>query len=297
MSVEKFVIRKEGSSFTIASNKVIDGLKSNLEILGLYLYFLSLPADWTFYKSKVSEECKVGIKKLNRMIKFLSECNLIEVVQHRGESGKFAHFDMCIKNGESFINIGFEENGRRKAKTVHTVSVPTVLTNYKRNIDKINIDKEYKNICASDDALAGFEDFKNLYPVRKNWYKAKEIWIKKKCYKLKDKIIDHVKNSIQRDVDWKKGIIPHPTTYLNQQRWDDEIKTQEAQGFQKPFHKTNELHSTVPEFVPDYTPINREAGMKGMEMIRKTLGIKSDAKARLNAPALSVGEIYGGGKG
>lgn len=148
MSVEKFIISKESHPYTITSNKVIDGLKDHLELLGLYLYLSHLPPTWKFYKSKLSEKSKIGIKKLNKMIEMLSNCNLITVKQHRDKNGKFSHFDMCIKNGDYFKNIDLESYPQdneeilpecQNSRTAETVR--TVLTTYKLNIDKLNNNK------------------------------------------------------------------------------------------------------------------------------------------------------------
>ena len=36
-------------------------------------------------------------------------------------------------------------------------------------------------------------------------------------------IIEDVKKRKKEDSQWAKGFIPHPTTYLNQERWEDEM--------------------------------------------------------------------------
>jgi hypothetical protein len=306
MSIEKLdfnYIKQAHKPFTTFLNDVLQNIKDPL-VLGVYVYLSSLPPLWSVNKAHLMDHFKVGRDKIGHVLKFLNDAQLLSYDRERDDRGMLGKVSIIILDGVEFSknlpknstllsSSAVEQSTLLKIQTMDNPgSGETAPIN---NIYIKNKTKKNKT-CASNDALDGFIEFKTIYPVRKNMQRAQEAWVKKKCYKHKDVIIKHVRDSAQKDADWKKGIIPHPTTYLNGARWEDEIKTQEAQGF-KAFHKTNELHSTVPEFVPDYTPINREAGMKGMEMIRKTLGIKSDAKARLNAPALSVGEIYGGGKG
>lgn len=71
-----------------------------------------------------------------------------------------------------------------------------------------------------------FEDFWNIYPVKKAKSKAHESWCKlsdverEKCTPAITKQIEtkHFANNKGED------FIPHPTTWLNQKRWEDEVK-------------------------------------------------------------------------
>jgi hypothetical protein len=262
MSVEKFKISKENPSFTIASNKVIDGLKFDLELLGLYIFLLSLPPDWVFYKTYLITTCRIGAKKLNRLLNTLVQCNLISTVQNRDEKGRFVHTDLCIKNGDSFKNIELEDV-HRKAKTGGTETGRTDMTNYKRNIDKININKQNteKLLSASDDARDardGFDDFWIAYPIKKNKIRAERKWIKEKCYLIKDKIIQDVRERTIKEQQWQdKQFIPHPDRYLSEHLWNDEIillaSTQRSKKItstkqQQANQSKSELKSTVQFF-------------------------------------------------
>ena len=78
-----------------------------------------------------------------------------------------------------------------------------------------------------------FDFFWEAYPKKVNKKRAKEIW----CGKIKPsrelfkQIIGHI-YSMSKTREWSKQggtFIPHPTTYLNGERWEDEIP--------KPFYK------------------------------------------------------------
>lgn len=223
MSVQKFIINKESSNFTIVPNKVIQGIK-DLELLGFYVYLLSLPPQWTFYKTQLKEHTKLGINKLEKFLSKLAQMRLIEIAQMRNEKGHFAHFDLRILNGESFI-INDLHDCAPCIKNGGTVNGGTDMGSYKRNIDKTNIEKEnIKSFCASDDARKSFEQFWNIYPRKKDKKRALNLWVKLKCHELSEIILNNLSHQILNDVQWKViQFIPYPTTYLTGERWNDEV--------------------------------------------------------------------------
>ncbi len=83
--------------------------------------------------------------------------------------------------------------------------------------------KEPNNYCASKSTLNGFNNFWDLYPSKKAKKKCLEIWKRRKLDAIADEIINKLKNQIENEEQWKNGFIPNPTTYLNQDRWNDEI--------------------------------------------------------------------------
>jgi hypothetical protein len=83
-----------------------------------------------------------------------------------------------------------------------------------------------------------FLEFKAIYPRKKDFPKAEKIWKRQGLDKIADQILFHVKQSIAKDKSWKEGYIPLPTTYLNGQRWTDEIEVEAKPEFKWP--TTNE---------------------------------------------------------
>ncbi len=78
-----------------------------------------------------------------------------------------------------------------------------------------------------------FEEFWKEYPKKI----AKEYCLKK-WLKLTPMealtIVEDVKNRKSKDVGWLDGYAPHPSTYLNQKRWNDEIISVRAGGSKLP---------------------------------------------------------------
>ncbi|MFA7290118.1 MAG: hypothetical protein WC055_14675 [Melioribacteraceae bacterium] len=70
-----------------------------------------------------------------------------------------------------------------------------------------------------------FDDFWKEYPVKKEKKKALKSWLKIDP-SLRDKIIINVSVRREKDKQWIAGYIPHPTTYLNGERWEDEFEVE-----------------------------------------------------------------------
>lgn len=160
MSVEKYIVNKESSNFTIIPNKVIQGLNSHLELLGFYLYLLSLPPQWSFHKTQLREVCKLGINKIDQFFKILHACELIKIIQHRDEKGRFSYFDLTVLNGESFNINGLSQCSHRSMKTIGTVAVApsgeAIKETYKKEIKKKERERQ-KNLSQNNKSVDNLE--------------------------------------------------------------------------------------------------------------------------------------------
>jgi uncharacterized protein YdaU (DUF1376 family) len=73
--------------------------------------------------------------------------------------------------------------------------------------------------------MCQFDTFWLAYPKarRREKKKALAIWKRRNLDSIAEQIIADVKNRIINDEQWKKGYVPMPTTYLNGDRWEDEL--------------------------------------------------------------------------
>jgi biotin operon repressor len=89
-----------------------------------------------------------------------------------------------------------------------------------------NINTNIKKLTSSANEFAqAWELFWKAYPVKKNKSRAMTTFKSKKLYKQIDVILKHIEQSTKTDKKWLDGYIPHPSTYLNGKRWEDEIET------------------------------------------------------------------------
>ena len=90
------------------------------------------------------------------------------------------------------------------------------------------IESTIKDICVEPEGPTpangvDFERFWSAWPVKRNKVKAKQAFSKKKF--SKDDVDTLIADVIERqklDKQWKQGFIPHCSTYLNGERWEDE---------------------------------------------------------------------------
>lgn len=75
-----------------------------------------------------------------------------------------------------------------------------------------------------------FEEFYSEYPKKRARVKAESIWKRKKLDMRADELIADVRRRKREDRRWLDGFIPDPTTYLNQERWEDEIERPKPTG-------------------------------------------------------------------
>lgn len=258
MSVQKFIVNRESSNFTIISNKVIQGLKNNLELLGFYAYLLSLPPNWVFYKNQLKETCNIGVHKLERLLKELVQMNLIALVQNRSEKGQFAHFELTVLNGDSFKINSLEESVQPCYQNRTTENRATDISTYKRNTLQIE-NKEKINIsCASEsDARVDnfFDEFWKVYPVKKNKKRTKQIWEKKKYDEIAPLILSDIEKRKKIDHQWQNvQYIPHASTYLNGELWQDEIieRNPSKPKTYSSINNNNETKCTIKEYGPGH---------------------------------------------
>lgn len=70
---------------------------------------------------------------------------------------------------------------------------------------------------------ARFDDFWAAYPRKVGKKTAREKWKTRRLDEQADMIIADIEARKRRHRPWLDGYIPNPTTYLNGERWDDEI--------------------------------------------------------------------------
>jgi hypothetical protein len=96
---------------------------------------------------------------------------------------------------------------------------PSVLKNLK--------DELPENADPTEDELPAFDLFWKAYPKHRHTARKKALAIFKSkcCSTIIGKLLDAL-DARKKTIDWLKDdgqYVPHPTTWLNQERWNDEI--------------------------------------------------------------------------
>jgi len=82
-------------------------------------------------------------------------------------------------------------------------------------------EKKQKSII---NTLVGFDLFWKNYPKKVKKKQARAIWVRRNLEDIWQRIADDVTLRLSQDRRWREGFIPDPTTYLNGDRWEDDVE-------------------------------------------------------------------------
>lgn len=244
----------EQKPFTMILNSVIQ-TTTNHEATFMWIYLQSMPPGWKPNKQHLMKHFKISDSTYGRRMAWLNSSRLIEYRQERNEHGKFTKSKLIILDGIKFIsNASFNRNVKIDGMDFHrTVKIPLCGENTPTaNEEHINTIKEIKEIkehiniheqtFSSEedkpnpiktiepeetsylDESPKFQEFWNLYPVKKQQNKCKVAWYSQNCDAKADEIIAKLKLQKQKDADFLSSFAPNPFNYLTQERWNDELK-------------------------------------------------------------------------
>lgn len=115
----------------------------------------------------------------------------------------------------------------------------------------------------------GFDAFWQVYPVKKGKQAALKAWARLKLTpEAVDAVLFKLRQQVERDDDWLRGFAPHPATYLNGARWNDEIAQPRVRGGPAPAEpsKTMQAIQTLMRGIPNAQPeLARRGDPPGLE--------------------------------
>lgn len=134
--------------------------------------------------------------------------------------------DQKAKNAER--QRKYRERQREKNNVTRDVTVTSQSDTEKRREEKSNNTPK----SPTGDYDESFESFWKIYPRKTSKKSAHKAWVKLKPDRdLQEKIISAVRKRARSDPEWLKDggkFIPHGSTYLNGERWEDEWSDEDA---------------------------------------------------------------------
>lgn len=129
---------------------------------------------------------------------------------------------------QRFVDLGFIEAPRHQ--------LDLVLTPPRRHDDVPEEEEEEdkrKNTHRSN--ASRFDQFWEVWPKKVKKKRTLEIWKRRKLDEIADTLIADVRVRLRTDDRWIRGFIPDPPTYLNGDRWEDEITKPKEGGVSLPY--------------------------------------------------------------
>jgi hypothetical protein len=206
------------NDYTMINNYLIKDKNLQLKDKGMLLVLLSLPDNWDFSVMGLMTLCQESKNTINDILKNLQKYNYLE--RNR-----------------------IYENGKIKDWQYDIYEIPKNLYLKNQDIDNQDIDfldiKNYTQLNTNKESTKELNTkLKEIYKERfEKFYQAypkhlKKAEVEKWFYKNKpdETLFNTIMTQLEKFKDskeWKQTqYIPYPSTWLNQKRWEDEIKTQ-----------------------------------------------------------------------
>jgi DNA replication protein DnaC len=196
----------------------------------VWCYLESKSEDWKVVKQNIKNIYGFGDKKIKKIFSYLHRANLIKYVQSRCANGDFAQVDIHVQSGFEFDKtqsyIECAHAGAKRVPPINGTTANDELLN--KEVTKEREEQDTKNYSATDVAPERddmtFDEFWKIYPIKKNKVRAKKIWDKEKFRLIVTLICSDVLKRTRSEPQWQdKQYIPHPSTYLGNKLWEDEI--------------------------------------------------------------------------
>ena len=191
---------EKNENYTVMSNYHLSDPRLSLKAVGLLSKMLSLPENWDYTIRGLTCICREGRDAIQGAVSELEEAGYIRRQQRHDENGKFAGNEYVIY--ESPLT-GFPSTGKPLTGFPSTGKPKT----------------------APDWLPERFAAFWDSYPRPEGKQKAIEAWDK---LQPDENLLRSMALGLMRQLqssDWNRGIgIPYAATWLNQRRWEDEVK-------------------------------------------------------------------------
>ena len=208
------------NGFTAIANEIMEAIVSsglNGTELAIILFLLRKTYGWNKKQDEISlsqflNQIPVSKPTLCKGLKTLQLVKIVKLVK-KGNSKICSNLWLFNKNYDEWQLVKKSKLVKKKkptSKDFHTQLVKKPLHT------KDNTKENTKDMTEKD-----FEEFYQMYPRKVGRKKALSTFLK-----LDAKLLDCILTAVKRDIkteQWQNpNYIPHPTTWLNQGRWEDE---------------------------------------------------------------------------
>lgn len=234
------VIRVEKSeNYTVMSNYHLDDQRLTLKAVGLLSKILRLPDDWDYTVSGLSRICREGRDAIRTALEELEEAGYIERRQTHDGGGQFGGNEYVVHETPlwqttpplpdfpSTVNPSTEKPLTENPTQPNTY-IPSTYTPIPPKAPRKGR-KEAKK--APDWKPDRFAAFWGSYPRGESKQAAIAAWDK---LRADDELLDAMARALKRQMqteEWRRGVgIPYASTWLNQRRWEDEMREPPESG-------------------------------------------------------------------
>jgi len=222
--------------FTQIYNKVIQNC-TNTEAGWVWVYLQSQCDNWELNPNQLKKHFKFGKNKIYAILTFMISAKLLVRHVQISANGRRVKTTYTVLDGMDYVDPAkvSEDSVQECAPLPQYPEMenPEVVNrDYKKERGLEKKEEDIKEISLIDSATDvaqvtnddSFDEFWKIYPVKKNKVRSNKIWDKKKYSPILVLILNDIANRIKYDSQWQdKKFIPHPSTYLGNELWNDEI--------------------------------------------------------------------------
>lgn len=214
----------EKGTFVVVPNKnVLKGLSPNLQII--FFWVCSFADEngvcWPS-RSTIAKNSGIGKQTVDKHIKNLVELGFLTKEKRKDGAKNMTNvYQIMVIDGVVQPLTQYNRQATlvqplTQGSTIDSLGVACV------DIQELNTYNSTTELNQSNSSL--FEEFYHEYPSKKAKKVAEASWLRvNPSTGLARTIIEDVKKRRVEDKQWLGGFIPMPATYLNQERWNDDI--------------------------------------------------------------------------
>jgi hypothetical protein len=222
--------------FTQIYNKVIQNC-TNTEAGWVWVYLQSQCDNWELNPNQLKKHFKFGKNKIYAILTFMISAKLLVRHVQISANGRRVKTTYTVLDGMDYVDPAkvSEDIVQECAPLPQYPEVenPEVVNrDYKKERGLKKKEEDIKEISLIDSATDvaqvpqddAFDKFWDVYPVKKNKVRAKRIWDREKFTAIVVLICCDVMTRTKQEPQWQdKQFIPHPSTYLTNKLWNDEV--------------------------------------------------------------------------
>ena len=198
-------------AFSILPNQILLDNRLDNKSKIIWVYIQGKPKDWDFSAERIAKQLNMGKTQTKEYLKELEIHGYL--VRNKLTTGRVEYFLYCppIKKPESENETMAQDPESEKA---------TVRKSHHGNSDPISNKDSIVIKNHSNKEIPSFSKFWDIYPKKVGKKDALKVWLK--INPPLEIVLEFIGLASQTDR-WKKGFIPDPTTFLNQERWTDDF--------------------------------------------------------------------------
>ncbi|MDP8268835.1 MAG: hypothetical protein P9L97_08925 [Candidatus Tenebribacter davisii] len=262
MSIEKASYLKHKGNvepYTRVWNKTIEAIPND-SALGIYLYLASKPEDWIVQEQDIMKRFKRGRDYVRKCLNILKEAKLYNKRSVRDEKGHITHWETELysqvpenpscgehqvpenpTSGKTHLLVNPTHTKERNIQIKEKdTNAPIVQVKNNKNLTPRQKGTNPRAMGTNPRATGTnpknknhhpkgesglFIKFWHIYPKKKARKVCLDLWNKKNMDEIAKEVIEKLVRQVNYDDSWLRGYAPDPKTYLNQERWADDIQS------------------------------------------------------------------------